>query len=119
MTAPRVTRRSLLPALGLACSLMAAPALAEPSGEEVFLNRCAVCHGVNADGQSKLARLMRPPPANLRASQLTDEQRARIVRKGGAAVGRSPDMPTWELELNEAELHAVLTYVGSVKGVLQ
>jgi len=38
------------------------------------------------------------------------------VRKGGEAVGRSPNMPNWEMELNESELLAVLGYVRSIKG---
>lgn len=86
-------------------------------GALIFKARCAVCHGMQADGRSDLARLMRPPPANLRASQLNDEERARIVRKGGEAVGRSSNMPVWEQELNEDEIRAVLAYVGTVKGV--
>jgi mono/diheme cytochrome c family protein len=85
-------------------------------GAVIFHSRCAICHGHNADGKSELARIMRPPPANLRASHLTDEQRAQIVRKGGEAVGRSSNMPNWELELNEEDLSAVLGYVRSVKG---
>jgi mono/diheme cytochrome c family protein len=116
MNAPFTTSAWLLCALGVMGSLPCMAAHAEVNGEQVFRGRCAVCHGANADGKSKLAKLMRPPPANLRASHLDDEQRALIVRKGGAAVGRSPDMPTWEHELKEDELHAVLAYVGSVKG---
>jgi mono/diheme cytochrome c family protein len=111
------------------CSL-ALPAIANPAsgggagadlvpqvqvGEHVFKARCVVCHGAQADGKSELAKIMKPPPANLRASALTAEQKSTIVRKGGEAVGRSPNMPTWELELNEAELQAVLAYIGSIK----
>jgi mono/diheme cytochrome c family protein len=82
-------------------------------GEHVFRERCVVCHGVNADGKSELAKLMKPPPANLRASSLSHDQRSTIVRKGGEAVGRSPNMPNWEQELSETELAAVLAYLGS------
>lgn len=111
------------------CSL-ALPACASPpsdtnaaliaqiqAGEHVFRDRCVVCHGVQADGKSELAKIMRPPPANLRASTLSAEQKSTIVRKGGEAVGRSPNMPIWEQELNEAELQAVLAYLGSLKRV--
>lgn len=87
-----------------------------PSGESIFKSRCVICHGANADGRSDLARIMTPPPANLRASKLNDEQRSQIVRKGGESVNRSPNMPVWEGELTEDELRAVLTYVGTLKG---
>ena len=83
-------------------------------GEVIFQNRCAICHGKNADGVSDLARIMNPPPANLRASKLTDADQSQIVRKGGESVKRSPNMPNWEVELNESELLAVLSYVRSV-----
>lgn len=84
-------------------------------GRTVFRSRCAVCHGMQADGHSNLARIMRPPPANLRASVLNDEAQSNIVRLGGASQGRSPNMPEWRLELQEAEIVAVLAYIRSVK----
>ena len=84
-------------------------------GEQVFHTRCAICHGANADGQSNLAKIMTPKPANLRASLLDLKARTLIISKGGAAVGRSPNMPTWEPELTAQELQAVIAYVGSVK----
>jgi mono/diheme cytochrome c family protein len=100
----------------LCAALSGMPAHADEQGGVIFHSRCAICHGHNADGRSELAKIMRPPPANLRASHLSDEQRAQIVRKGGEAVGRSPNMPNWEMELNESELLAVLGYVRSIKG---
>jgi mono/diheme cytochrome c family protein len=84
-------------------------------GENIFRERCVICHGINADGRSDLARIMRPPPANLRASQLTFEQRTQIVSKGGASVGRSSNMPIWKDELNPEDLHAVIAYVGTLR----
>jgi cytochrome c oxidase cbb3-type subunit 3 len=87
----------------------------QAQGEHVFKTRCVICHGVNADGRSDLARIMRPPPANLRASKLNDDERARIVRKGGEAVGRSSNMPIWEQELSDEEIRAVVAYVGTLK----
>jgi mono/diheme cytochrome c family protein len=84
-------------------------------GEGIFKARCVVCHGVNADGHSDLARIMRPPPANLRSSKLDETERSRIVRKGGEAVGRSSNMPVWETELNDDEIRSVVAYVGTLK----
>jgi mono/diheme cytochrome c family protein len=83
-------------------------------GHQVFETRCIVCHGANADGQGQLARMLDPKPANLRASRLDDAARQAIIRHGGAAVGRSPVMPRWELELDEQQLRDVIAYVASV-----
>jgi mono/diheme cytochrome c family protein len=96
-----------------------APAQAQGSavnGQAIFHNRCAVCHGAQADGRSNLARIMQPPPANLRASTLSDDEQALIVRQGGAAMGRSPNMPEWRVELTDEELTAVLIFIRSIKG---
>lgn len=84
-------------------------------GEAVFKARCVVCHGVHADGKSKLAKMMTPPPANLRTSKLDVRERERIVTLGGAGVGRSARMPTWKDELSSQELQAVIAYVGTLK----
>jgi mono/diheme cytochrome c family protein len=84
------------------------------AGAQIFKSRCVVCHGAQADGKSELAKLLKPPPANLRASTLSRQERERIVRKGGEAVGRSPSMPTWEAELTDDEIDAVLAFVATV-----
>ena len=101
---------------GLCASAVAAPDSPGnvAAGRAVFVQRCAMCHGENADGQSKLAQMLNPKPANLLVSQLDSATRNRIVRNGGAAVGRSPVMPNWGVELTEAELRDVISYVASI-----
>ena len=101
---------------GLSATAGAAP---EPQGDTaegraLFVQRCATCHGEKADGQSKLAQLLNPRPANLLVSQLDSAARNRIVRNGGTAVGRSPVMPNWSAELTETELRNVIAYVASI-----
>jgi len=107
---------AVLAALGPAGALFAAGPAADPVslGSVVFATRCAVCHGSEADGNSRLAEVMPVKPANLRKSALSDEARRQIVVGGGARVGRSPNMPAWEGELTEAELAAVLAYAASI-----
>ena len=58
---------------------------------------------------------MNPHPANLTVSSLSDRERERIVRKGGAAIGRSSGMPAWEQELSAQEISAVVAYVGTLR----
>lgn len=84
------------------------------AGRALFVKRCSVCHGEKADGNSNLAKLLDPKPANLLISKLDSAARNQIVRKGGAAVGRSSVMPNWEAELSEAELRDVIGYVASL-----
>ena len=101
---------------GLSAAVVAAPESQGDAaeGRKLFVQRCATCHGEKADGQSKLAQLLNPRPANLLVSQLDSAARNRIVRNGGAAVGRSAAMPNWSAELTETELRNVIAYVASI-----
>jgi mono/diheme cytochrome c family protein len=86
----------------------AAPAAAAPSpavdaaaataeAEKIFAERCATCHGERGAGDGLASKGLVPPPRNFQDPQwqqsVTDEHIERIVKYGGAAVGRSPAMP--------------------------
>ena len=83
-------------------------------GGLVFANYCVTCHGINADGNGRAARLYNPKPANLRMSDKNDAYLGLIVRKGGAAMGRSEFMPTWEAELTNEQISDVIAYLRSI-----
>lgn len=83
-------------------------------GGLVFANYCVTCHGINADGNGRAARLYNPRPANLRASDKNDAYFGLIIRKGGAAVGRSEFMPTWEAELTNEQISDLVSYLRSI-----
>lgn len=57
---------------------------------------------------------MTPPPANLLKSRLDVAEKLRIVTKGGAAVGRSANMPAWKAELTPDQIKSVVLYVQSL-----
>lgn len=83
-------------------------------GSLVFLNYCVTCHGPNADGNGRAARLYKPPPANLRRSDKNSEYMQLIVRGGGASMGRSPYMPPWGEELTDEQIADVVAYLQSI-----
>jgi mono/diheme cytochrome c family protein len=83
-------------------------------GGLVFANYCVTCHGINADGNGRAARLYNPKPANLRMSDKNDAYMGLIVRKGGAALGRSEFMPTWEAELTSEQISDLVAYLRSI-----
>ena len=83
-------------------------------GGLVFANYCVTCHGINADGNGRAARLYNPKPANLRMSDKNDAYYALIVRKGGATVGRSEFMPSWEAELTNEQVADLVAYLRSI-----
>jgi mono/diheme cytochrome c family protein len=83
-------------------------------GGLVYGNYCVTCHGINADGNGRAARLHNPRPANLRASDKNDAYIKLIVTRGGEALGRSPSMPPWGEELTDEQISDVTAFVRSV-----
>jgi mono/diheme cytochrome c family protein len=83
-------------------------------GSLVFFNYCVTCHGPNADGNGRAARLYDPRPANLRASDKNAAYMQLIVRRGGKAMGRSEFMPPWGEELTDEQIGDVTAYLQSI-----
>ena len=83
-------------------------------GSLVFFNYCVTCHGPNADGNGRAARLYDPRPANLRASEKNAAYMTLIIRNGGKAMGRSEFMPPWGEELTEEQISDVTSYLQSI-----
>lgn len=83
-------------------------------GGLVYANYCVTCHGINADGNGRAARLYNPKPANLRMSDKNDAYFGLIIRKGGAALGRSEFMPAWEAELTHEQITDLSAYLRSI-----
>ena len=83
-------------------------------GSLVFFNYCVTCHGPNADGNGRAARLYNPRPANLRASDKNAAYMKLIVRNGGKALARSEFMPPWGEELTDEQIGDVVAYLRSI-----
>lgn len=83
-------------------------------GNIVFRNYCALCHGLNADGQGRAARMYNPKPVNLRESVVPDAYKERIIRQGGKTMGRSEFMPPWGEELTNEQITDVVRYLRSI-----
>jgi mono/diheme cytochrome c family protein len=83
-------------------------------GSLVFLNYCVTCHGPNADGNGRAAKLYDPRPANLRRSDKNAQYMQLIVRMGGKRMGRSEFMPPWGEELTDEQIGDVVAYLQSI-----
>jgi mono/diheme cytochrome c family protein len=83
-------------------------------GSLVFFNYCVTCHGPNADGNGRAAKLYNPRPANLRASDKNLAYMRLIVRGGGKSMGRSEFMPPWGEELTDEQIDDVASYLQSI-----
>jgi mono/diheme cytochrome c family protein len=90
------------------------PDAAHFRGSLVFFNYCVTCHGPNADGNGRAAKLYNPKPANLRASDKNTAYMRMIIRSGGKPVGRSEFMPPWGEELTDEQIGDVVAYLQSI-----
>jgi mono/diheme cytochrome c family protein len=65
--------------------------------KEMFDARCGACHGTSGKGDGPGAAALNPKPRNYSdkawQASVTDEQIKKTIVYGGAAVGKSPNMP--------------------------
>ncbi len=83
----------------------AAPAAPTPTpaaspaeeAKQTFATLCSTCHGADGKGDGPAAATLNPKPRNYTDKEwqasITDEQLAKVILEGGAAVGKSPLMP--------------------------
>ncbi len=75
----------------------ASPA-ARSEADQIFSTRCAACHGPQGRGDGPASSGLTPKPANFTdhawQARVTDPHVEQIIQFGGAAVGRSPAMPS-------------------------
>ena len=85
-------------------------------GAEIYLAKCALCHG--DDGSGKTSMPLDPPPRDL-----TDPDALKldgdwplyvVIRDGGTAVGLAPTMIGWKGQLTPQEIHDVAVFVRSL-----
>ncbi|MEW5755671.1 MAG: c-type cytochrome [Pseudomonadota bacterium] len=81
-------------------------------GGIVFKAYCVVCHGEIGNGVARATKLYGSEKLAIRPLGMHEYEK--IVRLGGAGVGRSPYMPPWQEELSEEQISDVLTYLGVV-----
>ncbi|MEZ4361207.1 MAG: cytochrome c [Kofleriaceae bacterium] len=89
------------PAPASAPSAAAPPATVTPDAtakaQEIFALRCSPCHGAEGRGDGAASKALVPPPRNFHDPEwqksVTDDHIEKIIKYGGAAVGKSPAMP--------------------------
>jgi len=88
-------------------------------GRELFLERCATCHGENGDGQGPGSAGLNPKPRDFRdpawQQSVSDEHIEQVIAYGGAAVGLSPLMPAQpDLANDPRRLEALRVFIRSL-----
>ena len=85
------------------------------SGQALYRQYCAVCHGEGARGDGPSAAGFATKPADLTDGRLLnplpDEFLVNIIGNGGAAEGLSPGMPAFGKFLGEPQIRDVVGYL--------
>ncbi len=88
------------------------------AGEQHYKTYCASCHGLRGEGDGELAAALPVQPAKhsdaAYMTALSDEHLFTVVKKGGAAVGKSALMAGFGGSLSDEQIWDVVAYVRSL-----
>jgi mono/diheme cytochrome c family protein len=88
-------------------------------GKQVFSTYCATCHGEAGDGQGPVGKTLNPPPRNFQKGDFkyggTDQAIFEVISNGAASKGGSPLMAPWGAVIPEADRHALVAFIRSLK----
>ncbi|HPG28146.1 MAG: cytochrome c [Spirochaetaceae bacterium] len=103
-------------------AVVAAPAEgdhAESAGarpaDELYAQNCASCHGPTGRGDGPLSAGLVPAPAKHAdgnyMNPLTNDYLFRVVKEGGAAVGKSAMMAPWGTSMSDEEIRGLVAHM--------
>ena len=84
-------------------------------GKKLYGQFCASCHGQSGKGDGPAAAALNPKPRDHTnkeyMSTLSDEDLLKVIKNGGASIGKSPIMPPWGATLKDDQIQDVIAYV--------
>lgn len=85
------------------------------AGKVTYEKTCAMCHGKTGKGDGPTAAVLNPKPRNhtdgVYMNALKDDYIFKIVKEGGASVGKSQLMPAWAAQIKDDEIRNVVAYI--------
>ena len=94
----------------------AAVSAADPArGATHYQTLCASCHGPRGAGDGPAGQALDPRPARhddgAYMNALSNEHLFKVIKEGGAAVGKSPLMAPWGGALSDEQIRDVVAFV--------
>jgi mono/diheme cytochrome c family protein len=92
-------------------------------GKRLYQSYCTGCHGASGKGDGPAGKTLPVKPADhtngRKMSQYSDEHLMTVISKGGASVGKSPQMPAWGAVLKETQIQEVVAYIRTLASPLK
>lgn len=89
-------------------------------GEELYGEKCVLCHGSQGEGWDWSKRVAEPPipvPDLAKvAPQRSDKFLFEIVKGGGEAVGKTRLMPAFDFQLSDTDVWDIVAYIRTLDG---
>ena len=87
---------------------------------KAFTTVCATCHGPGGKGDGPAGAALDPKPASFADAEFwtddrTDEHLAKVIKEGGASVGKSPLMAPWGAQYDDEQIKKLVAHVKSFK----
>ncbi len=83
-------------------------------GKVLYKEYCSQCHGLTGKGDGPAASGLEPKPAihaNIAFDHVPTEYLYNVINHGGAAMGKSPNMPYWGLTIGQQGVADVMAYL--------
>ncbi len=83
-------------------------------GKVIYKEYCAQCHGFTGKGDGPAAATLEPKPAihaNINFNEVPVEYLYNVINYGGAAMGKSANMPYWGLTIGQQGVADVMAYL--------
>jgi mono/diheme cytochrome c family protein len=97
------------------CTALAVPSARPDSAEDNFTTYCTRCHGESGRGDGPSVESIKGKPQNFtnceQMRKISDATMFQAIKGGGSSVGLSGDMPNWDLDLSDDEIHDLVSFV--------
>jgi mono/diheme cytochrome c family protein len=87
-------------------------------GGNLYAYYCAVCHGKTGEGDGINSFQLATPPAKhadaALMSTISDDDIQKVIKGGGPALGRSPEMPPWGRVLADSDVADLVDFIRTI-----